>query len=110
MDILDSIIWDMTLEPNTSIIWDKSKKDYKQLSVHHYNTKIGITMFVKCPIDFIGNHVVVSIPHNHTIGQIMTNIHEIYSNIAVINNLDGMTWFNGFSEIDYPNFVLNISK
>ena len=110
MEILDKIIWDMTLEPNQAIMWDEKKKDYKKLSINDFNTKIGTTIILKCPLNLSTSVIILNISHKNTLGEIMLKIHNIYSNIQVINDMDGMTWFNGISEIDYPNYVLNVSK
>ena len=110
MEILDSIIWDMSTEPNKAIIWDSIKKDYRYLSVSDFNTKIGLTMVLKYPLDLVKSIGVLDISYTNTIGDLMRKLNSIYSNIYVIDSMDGMLWFRGLSEIDYPNYALNVSK
>ncbi len=110
MDILDRIIWNMTDEPYKAIIWDSVKKDYRALTTNEFNTKIGFTFILKCPLNLKMTTMNLDIIHHLTIKDIMAKVHTIYSNIQIVNNMDGMTWFNGFSEIDYPNYVLNVNR
>ncbi len=110
MDILDSIIWDMSTDINTALIWDKKKEDYRFLNETELSKKIGQTFTLNCPLDLYGKSIKFDISYTYSIQQIMTKFNKIYSHIQVIDNMDGMTWFAGISELDYPHFVLNVNK
>ena len=100
----------MNKDPKKAFIWDETYKNYRNLNKDELNKCLNLNCYLKCPLDLLGRTEIIRINYDDSIFDILQKIYQLYSNKNVLENMDKMFWFNGFSLIGYELYSLNITK